>query len=588
MSDFIFSSKKMKDHELTVILDSIYKNDFPNVIEYHGFWGSLAISKSLYNGFQPIEDERCIFCVIGAPVLMFCDNHFLHDNDCEDTFATKLVYDKFFSADGIAWDEDLSGPFVVLYLNKISGELMIVTDLMSFIPVYEIFENKDRVIGTHVDVVAKVGRKKSFNDLVSIADFICSGVVTYPHTMYDSIKQLAPASVFKIFFQESKKKLVVSYWLPKEDYKYDDIDKAANELRENLIEFINSITKNSSFIGLFLSGGEDSRIILSMLPENYIKDAIIFLDYYNKEGRVAYKASEKYGANFKLYKRAKNHYLDYLPHCSELVGSGCQYFHAHTYSFHKSAELLKYSVLLGGFLSDALLKGSHIKKIKVGGMIPFVPQIPIKNYSHQEKDNSLILNKDILVELNVRRNDHFLWVHAIRPKSAEEWFELWPSSMNKNIPNIYANRRLFRMYEPFIHNKVIKLASSVSQNWKLNRRLFQRMAKPLLKPTKHLIHAKGWFPYYPWIVNSFVQPFSILLYTIKKNMSVSQKGFDGPWCDWNDLLSSRTWKEMSLRYAKNESIINILFEDPYDLLMRQKMSVVAKINLMQVLYYLNK
>lgn len=587
MSDFIFSSKKKKEHELTAFLGSIYNDDLPDIIEYHGLWGSLAISRSLYNGFQPIENEQCIFCVLGGPVLMFCDNDFLHNAECENAFATKIIYEKMFSPDGIAWDEDLSGPFVVLYLNKVSFEITVVTDIMSFIPVYEVFENREQVIGTHVDVVAKVANKKNIDDLVSIADFIYSGVVTYPYTMYDSIKQVAPASILKIFLKSKKNIEVNGYWLPREEYRYDNIEKAANELRDNLIEYVNCIIKDLSLIGLFLSGGEDSRIILSMLPEGCIKDAIIFLDYYNREGQVAYKASKKYGANYKLYKRAKTHYLDFFTQCSDLVGSGCQYFHAHTYGFQKSAELLKYTVFLGGFLSDALLKGSHIKKMKFGGVIPLIPQIPNRNYTHQEKDDSLILQKEILDTLNARRRNHYLWIDTFRPKSAKEWYELWPSSMNKNIPNIYANRRLYRMYEPFIHNKVIKIGSYVSQNWKMNRRLFQKMAKPLLEPTKHLVHAKGWLPYYPWIVNSFVHPLSIL-FNYMKSIGVQKRGFEGPWCDWDDLLLSKSWKNMSIKYAKKESLFNLLLDDPYELLIGSKMSNVTKLNLMQTLYYLNK
>ena len=34
----------------------------------------------------------------------------------------------------------------------------------------------------------------------------------------------------------------------------------------------------------------------------------------------------------------------------------------------------------GGFLSDTLLKGHHIKKIKGSGILPFLPQISRKNY----------------------------------------------------------------------------------------------------------------------------------------------------------------------------------------------------------------
>lgn len=51
MSDFIYSRNNVIQGKLTKEIQSIYKQNPPSVKEYHGKWGSFAISYNLYQGF---------------------------------------------------------------------------------------------------------------------------------------------------------------------------------------------------------------------------------------------------------------------------------------------------------------------------------------------------------------------------------------------------------------------------------------------------------------------------------------------------------------------------------------------------------
>lgn len=68
--------------------------------------------------------------------------------------------------------------------------------------------------------------------------------------------------------------------------------------------------------------------------------------------------------------------------------------------------------------------------------------------------------------------------------------------MRATVPNIYVNRRLFRSYEPFLGNGVVRISSAVPVGWKLNRKLFNRAMRPFLKQSRFIVHGDGWFPYY--------------------------------------------------------------------------------------------
>src|SRR5690625_3696764 len=126
----------------------IYNEDTPSVQEFHGEWGSLGVSKNIYHGFDPYEDEEFIVVVVGGPVLMFRDNRFLNDKVSSE--GTKAIYYRW-QAGEMKWDTDLSGHFTVLFVNKQTSEVTCITDLMSFIPVYSYRDTSSTVLSTHVE-----------------------------------------------------------------------------------------------------------------------------------------------------------------------------------------------------------------------------------------------------------------------------------------------------------------------------------------------------------------------------------------------------------------------------------------------------
>ena len=174
-------------------------------------------------------------------------------------------------------------------------------------------------------------------------------------------------------------------------------------------------------------------------------------------------------------------------------------------------------------------------------------------------------------------------------KSVDEWFYLWPNSMRPSLPNLHGNRRLFCSYEPFIANKVVKIAAAVPQRWKLNRRLFQRMAKPQLEPAKHLLHAEGWMPYYPWYVNFFISHAIRVWREFQVTIGLIE-GNQGPWGDWNALMHSEKWRNLvanSTNYSHEDNPLQTVFVAEIAQLFRDdKLSVFQKLNLFQVIYLL--
>lgn len=587
MSDFIFSTKSLPTGKLNAMIASIYNEDVPNISEYHGNWGSLAVSKNMHFGFSPIETEEFICFIIGAPLVSFADK--CNIKDCDSNFYTQEVFKRWKDKKQIKWDEDFSGPFVIGLLNKQLCRLDLITDLMSFIPVYEATYNEHLIVGTHVDSLARTLGRNQINDVVSIADFIMHGYVTYPYTLYKNIRQVSPASVHTWNFIKDSSYKSEYYWRPLEKKIDMTIKQTAKCLREGLADYTTKIASDMDHIALFISGGEDSRTVLSLLPREINKDAFIFLDNMNREGVIAKQVAERFDANFNMVKRPPNYYLDVLVECNNLVGSGSQSTHVHTYGFHKNCSFDKYSAIFGGLFSDALLKGSRIRKIKGHWRVPFMPQLKRRNDYHNEDLSSMYLDESILKELTERHRVHYKWIYSMRPKSADEWFELWPSSMNFNIPNLHGNRRLFRSYEPFMSSQVVKIAATVPQSWKLNRRLFHHMTKPLLKEIKEIPHSDGWVPYYPWYINSFIYGMKFSCRELTKKLGIRRE-YQGPWSDFQALMTSSKWKEMVLYYMDNargsEIIKEVFSTEITNVFESEIIDPAQKRNLMQILILL--
>lgn len=581
MSDFIYSNQVIKKGELTKDIHSVYHEDFPEVQEFRGDWGTLAASQNPYNGFQIYENSVHICVVVGGPVLFFRDNLFLTSG--HEVEGTQAIYERW-KKGLMCWDEDLSGPFTVLIINKQSDEIFCVTDLMSYIPVFTYQVDNVVMLSTHLNALAQTSNQQFNVDLISKVDFILHGIVTFPHTVFRDILQIPPSSIH--FTKPLSHNLNSEfYWVPEERKTQQPIDQVAENLREALQSYVANITEGMPQIAQFISGGEDSRVISALLPKELNRQAFIFLDSMNREGKRAKKAAEAYGAEFNLFTRNKSHYLDILPAAADMIGDGAEYFHAHSLKLANKSKLAEYPAVFGGFCSDSLLKAACIVQPKVISRFPFMPQMKRKGLLRGDPVDNSIFRKELLMELKKRREVRLDFIKNYRNESAEEWFELWPSSMNDASPNVHVNRRLFRNYEPFMANAVVKIIATVPQEWKLNRRLFHKMAKPYLKQTKWLFHSDGRLPYFPWYINSGIQ-FVVWGYQQTINRLGLDKKYQGSWGEWNFLIKNGEFQKTIDKYSDGAKVMATAFNEPdiNKVFKSNELGLIQRINLLHTLY----
>jgi len=642
MSDFIFSSDRRSPGDIAGTLKSIYRVDAPEVTEYHGEWGSLGVTRSLYRGFQPLETDTHLFVVIGGPVLLFAGNGHLTGDD--PVAGTRRVMERWLSG-SMRWDEDLSGPFAVLAVDKHASTVTCITDLMLLIPVYRFLESGRLVLGTHPDAVAVAagtspGCKsvstgntstdtepnnprtteaastsiktvsdepteyastgKVTTDTVSIADFLMNHAVTWPYTFYDQVRQLHPAESLRYLIAGGKARQSAEeiYWLPVQTDRYGTMREASMALREGVARDVAGITGGMDNVAQFISGGTDSRVVAGMLPAGLKRDGFVFLDRMNREGRIAGKAARCYGLTFIPKYRSKTHYLDILPEASDLIGSGQQHIHAHSLVFNRQCTLARYQAVFGGYSADVFLKGHYTGDRLEKGFSPYEPCDGSLKKFGLGMDIRSFIPADIMDQVATRRKDHLDMVRQLRGDSALEWARFWPASVRIALPNLAVNRRLFRSYELFLGSAAVKMSAEVPSEWKHHYGLFLLAFRPYLKKSRWLMHHDGHFPYFGHRANR-VQTMGATVWRYRKKLRKrgAQVVHQGPWASWKAVRETPGWDSW-IRVCREEggkgggkegcSVGRLLTVPAEQIAGNREMYSKQVVNLFQVMYFFSK
>lgn len=587
MSDVLFSSKPQPSGHLTGCLQSLYCAYPPAIHESQGQWGTVAISETHYTGFSPVEDKHHMALVIGGPVLTFSNNRFLTGDD--PTAGTRRIYERWVQG-RLACERDISGPFLLVFIDKEARRIWCVTDMMMYVPVYCYSDEAGVVIGTHVDSVARAAGVEDSRDWVSLADFVLSGTVVYPYTSYAGITQFQPAAEYCMDIAPDGQTTILCpsvYWLPSERVAFRSISDAATALRGALEDYVYRITQSMTHVALLISGGEDSRAVAGLLPRRLRRDAHCLIESYNSEAELADCVASAYGMSFRVTFRNVTHYVDYLPRMATMVGSCNQYIHAHSVGLVEKTGLPAYDAVFGGLLSDSLLKAMEARTLQWAHRPPLIPELPLHGETRSRRPHSGIFRKEIIDEITRRRLEHAERVCRLRPRSAQEWYALWPMSMRKGLPSMWTNRRLMPIYEPFSASEVIKVAAGVPTRWKLNRRLFCSAVRPFLSPSRWISHADGRLPYFPWWVNELRR---IPMHVLRKRAIRRGRmtGYQGPWTDWMALEHSDAWHGLVTTYCESlRSFLDTTAKTtPADIFDSPCLSCQHRHNLLQVAYHL--
>lgn len=188
--------------------------------------------------------------------------------------------------------QDMNGSFVCAIYDSKTKRLTIANDRYGLRPLYYFFNNHLFIFASEIKALLCFSQVGKQVDERSIAEFFSFEFVLGDKTFFESVKILPPASVLTLQDCELK---IRHYWKP----SFNDQDSFAVKKEELAkmetltCEAVRRQIRPSESVGLFLSGGLDSRTILTAANrKGYSIPTYTFGEKGCEDGKIARQVAE--------------------------------------------------------------------------------------------------------------------------------------------------------------------------------------------------------------------------------------------------------------------------------------------------------
>jgi asparagine synthetase B (glutamine-hydrolysing) len=492
VSDFLISlGKEYRAAELLAALQQLYA---PRVREGWSFdfsWGSVALLREVAAGEDNLLVTNEGICGWVGDLVA----------DAPGTLVKTLAARLAAPHDGGSGDgssrarepllDRLNGAFAIVSAGEIG--LHIVTDPLGFT---QVFAGQDRggklvALGTHADLVSVLCGSSEEVDSVSIAQLLLYGYSTFPHTMHARVKELQAGAVHTLNATAGPVPRLehVSYWTPPAEVRHGaDETELAQTLREAVIGAVADRCPQGT-VGVALSGGLDSRLVMAAVPPERECLGLTLLDGMNREVRTARKVAAAYGRFWQPLSRSTEYIGDTLVDIVRLIGFECQFVDAHLFGFADQI-LGQAKVLLTGDLFDTLFRAytvwDFVRRPRLGGILPGnYEKIPFDYARMTPHFDSHMLKDDILEAVAERRSIHEMNMRQERGSMAE-WLEIYPFRHWLVVAAWAAQRRVLPVRLVGADRRLLDFALRCPVELKLGSRVFLQAACGLYGEGRHV------------------------------------------------------------------------------------------------------
>jgi len=500
----------------------------------------------------------------------------LEDNDAE--FCLHL-YEEY----GNNSFRKLNGSFLIAIYKINSEELVLANDRLSSRHVFY-YHNKDKLIfASQLRPILKFQWFKKEFDLQSVFEFFTFQKILNNRTYYKDLKKLPKATI--LYFRGDKL-ITEQYW--EMSYNIGNYPQKyyVDLLNDTLINAVDIRTGDNNRIGLLLSGGLDSRIILAADREHKIKTTFTLGDFENRETRIAKRVANTAGCRYIFLKRDLDHYFRIVDEAVD-IGDGMYLFnHAHFLGFSK--DFLKYcDILFAGFAFNVILRGHLIfnRELSLGGKsikLPILLKImdlekesdklsqkiptstfylnPEKIFNPEFKINYEDIKRkavlQLMNEINLPENVGFI-----------EYLMLSPLSDYSAYLNFLSVQSKMELRLLTMDNDLLELALSIPPRFKMNGLLFKCALKKISPQLASIIDGGANLPVdiHPWKVR-LIEEIRRLTNRIgfqNKEKLPHPTFTNKSWPNWNNFISYNEnmkeliWSTINDIECLNPEIFNI-------------------------------
>jgi len=187
----------------------------------------------------------------------------------------------------------LRGMYAFVLIDELRGRVLLARDRLGIKPLYVAATQAGGLaFASEARALARSGLVPCGPDSVSIVSYLVWGSVQGPRTAFAGIDELAPGSFIEWTPQGSERRM---WWTPAFAPSIDQ-DRAETTLRDALTDSIGRHLVADREVGLFLSGGVDSRAVAAVSGGAGLRSlTVTFHDSEGDEGAPAREQALRFG-----------------------------------------------------------------------------------------------------------------------------------------------------------------------------------------------------------------------------------------------------------------------------------------------------
>ena len=515
-----------QNHDISTFVDSLQWSEKEERTTFNRSGVSVGYTD------HPIEFSEQPAMIENGDVLIWVWGNLLgHEHDGEyvprrrsetDAKYCASLYDRY----GLSFVDGLNSEFSGVIYNRRERTVSLFTDRLGSRPVYWtraedgslVFSSLLQSLGSHPHVDLEFDRK-------FLSEFLAYSRVLGIYTPVVGVQNLPPASIVT-FDLDGEKIAERRYWQPELQPEQKSFSEFVDQFTSIFKQAVEERTIKGAVQGLLLSGGTDSRAVLSLLGEGTVAFHMNEREA-SPETKVARRVAATAGAKFRYLDRGISYYPDVLKNSSEITNLNGLFRHAHPFGFE--TEITNdVDLLFCGQYSDTILSAEYIPKqdpaIK---MISYLyPSKKTKSISTSSEYLSSYINGSMgdangdisytrtlpnpttVLESHLEVADGIVTCHGVTYPSLES---LTKFGMIYPITNV----RTFISYEtmlqiaptryPFLDNRIVELALTLPESYRNRHDIVSKSLKKLDNNLASIKHPNGTRPTNSTIVNHYVE-----------------------------------------------------------------------------------
>ncbi len=515
-----------QNHNITTFVDSLRWSEKEERTTFNGSGVSVGYTD------HPIEFSEQPAMVENGDVLIWVWGNLLgHEHNGEyvsrrgsepDAKYCASLYDRY----GLSFVDSLNSEFSGVIYNRREGTVSLFTDRLGSRPVYWtraedgslVFSSLLQSLGSHPHVDLQFDRE-------FVSEFLAYSRVLGIYTPVAGVQNLPPASVVT-FDLDGEKIAERRYWQPELQPEQKSFSEFVDEFVTTFKRAVEERAVKGAEQGLLLSGGTDSRAVLSLLGEETIAFHMNEREA-SPETKVARRVATTAGAKFRYLDREISYYPGVLKLSGNLTNLNGLFRHAHPFGFETEITN-EVDFLFCGQYSDTILSAEYIPKQDppVEAFSYLYPSNKTKTISTPSEYVSSYINGsmgDVNGDLSYTRSlpnpttvlesylevsDGVVTNHGVTYpslKSLTEFGMIYPITNVRTFISYETMLQMTPTRYPFLDNRIVELALTLPESYRNRHDIVSSSLEQLDSDLASIKHPNGTRPTNSTIVNYYLE-----------------------------------------------------------------------------------